>query len=335
MTATATYTAPATEAATTTTTTATEATAAVTGSREWRPPRPTDMHLTLAPLQHGSGDPSFRRSPDGSVWRASRTPLGPVTTRLRQRRDGTVLADAWGPGAPWSLEMLPELLGARDDDSTFDRSHRLLRDPARRFAGWRICRSGLVLESLVPVVLEQKVTGIEAKTSWRRLLLRFGEPAPRPAGAGADVPWLRLIPDARTWSRIPSWEWHLAGVGPERSRRIVSLATHAARLEATLDLPCPEAARWFRLLPGVGVWTAAEVLQRAHGDPDAVSFGDYHVAKNVTWALTGTVGDDAEMERLLEPWRGHRYRVCTLLALAGLRRPRHGPRMSPTDYRAI
>lgn len=303
--------------------------------REWRPSRPTDLRLTLGPLRHGSGDPSFQRTADGSIWRASRSPLGPVTTRLRQRLDGTVLADAWGPGSAWAVETLPELLGERDDEAGFDSSHQLLRDPARRFAGWRICRSGLVLESLVPVVLEQKVTGIEAKTAWRRLLLRFGEPAPRPPGAGLDVPRLRLIPDARTWATIPSWEWHLAGVGPERSRRIVQLATHAARIEATLAMSGDDAARWFQRLPGIGVWTAAEVLQRAHGDPDAVSFGDYHVAKDVTWAFTGTVGDDAEMARLLEPWRGHRYRVCTLLALAGLRHPRHGPRMSPTDYRAL
>ena len=67
---------------------------------------------------------------------------------------------------------------------------------------------------------------------------------------------------------------------------------------------------------GVGVWTAAEVSQRALGDPDAVSFGDYHVAKNLTWALTGEVLGDAEMAELLEPYRGHRYRVQHLLELS-------------------
>jgi len=308
---------------------------AVVASRTWRPPRPTDVRLTLGPLRHGSGDPSHQRTPDGSTWRASRTPVGPVTLRLRQRHDGEVLADAWGPGAGWALDTLPDLLGAADDDTGFDCSHRLLHDPARRFASWRICRSGLVLESLVPVVLEQKVTGIEAKASWRRLLLRFGEPAPCPPGAAAAAPRLRLIPDGPTWARIPSWEWHLAGVGPERARRIVTLAVHATRLEATLAMSHAEAARWLQLLPGVGVWTAAEVMQRAHGDPDAVSFGDFHLAKDVTWAFTGVVGDDEGMARVLQPWVGHRYRVCTLLALAGHRRPRYGPRLSPTDYRAL
>ena len=52
-------------------------------------------------------------------------------------------------------------------------------------------------------------------------------------------------------------------------------------------------------VPGVGVWTAAETAHRALGDADAVSFGDYHVAKNVGWALTGEAVDDDGMAELL------------------------------------
>ncbi|MGL5852244.1 MAG: DNA-3-methyladenine glycosylase 2 family protein, partial [Phycicoccus sp.] len=82
-------------------------------------------------------------------------------------------------------------------------------------------------------------------------------------------------------------------------------------------------------LPGVGHWTWAEVAQRALGLADEVSFGDYHVAKDVTWALTGTPGDDTAMAELLEPYTGHRYRVQRLLELGGHHRPRRGPRMAP------
>ena len=71
-----------------------------------------------------------------------------------------------------------------------------------------------------------------------------------------------------------------------------------------------------------------EVRQRALCDADAVSFGDYHVAKDIGWALTGTPVDDTELESLLEPYRGHRFRVQVLLGLAGMRRPRRGPRMT-------
>ena len=40
-----------------------------------------------------------------------------------------------------------------------------------------------------------------------------------------------------------------------------------------------------------------------------MSFGDYHVAKDIGWALTGRPVDDEELEVLLEPYRGHRLRV--------------------------
>ncbi len=80
------------------------------------------------------------------------------------------------------------------------------------------------------------------------------------------------------------------------------------------------------------MWTSAEVRQRAHGDPDAVSFGDYHVAKDIGWALTGTPFDDAELEEFLEPWRPHRGRVQALVGLAGLHRPRRGARMAPRTH---
>ena len=71
---------------------------------------------------------------------------------------------------------------------------------------------------------------------------------------------------------------------------------------------------------------------RAHGDADAVSFGDYHIAKNVGWALTGEEVDDDGLAELLEVYRPHRYRVQRLIELAGLSRPRHGPRMAPRRH---
>jgi hypothetical protein len=59
-----------------------------------------------------------------------------------------------------------------------------------------------------------------------------------------------------------------------------------------------------------------------------VSFGDYHVAKNIGWALTGVPVDDDGLAVLLEPYAGHRYRVQRLLELTGAMRPRRGPRMA-------
>ena len=152
----------------------------------------------------------------------------PATNRARHDNDaGTVVgATAWGPGAAWLLDQLPGLLGAADDPAGFVPVHPLLRELARRHRGTRIGRSARVLEALVPAVLEQKVVGLEAHRAWRVLLLRHGLPAPGPAPAG-----MRVFPPARVWSRLPSWEWHQAGVEAVRARTIAGAASVAGRLE--------------------------------------------------------------------------------------------------------
>jgi len=140
------------------------------------------------------------------------------------------------------------------------------------------------------------------------------------------------LPTAEALAHVPSWEWLRCHIDGARSTTIVRAAGVAASLERTVGLPGDEVERRLTSLPGVGVWTAAEVRQRAHGDPDAVSFGDYHVAAQVGWAVRGSDFDDAELAEFLEPWRPHRNRVVTLLLRTGARRPRHGARMAPRTH---
>jgi 3-methyladenine DNA glycosylase/8-oxoguanine DNA glycosylase len=241
-----------------------------------------------------------------------------------------VSATAWGPGASWLLDTLPSLLGAADDPAGFAPVHPLLRDLSRRHGGLRVGRSGRVLEALVPAVLEQKVVSLEAHRAWRRLLLTFGDPAPGPAPAG-----MRVFPPAHAWLRIPSWEWHLAGVEAVRARTIAAAARVAGRMEEAIAMAPAEADRRLQAVPGIGPWTSAEIRQRACGDADAVSVGDYHLPAVVGWALAGRVTDDAGMLDLLAPYAGHRHRVTRLVELSGLRPPRRGPRLAPRDYRAF
>ncbi|GAB3686234.1 DNA-3-methyladenine glycosylase family protein [Angustibacter aerolatus] len=296
----------------------------------WRPGRPVGVHVTLATLRRSARDPAYRHDRvSGVVWRATRTPLGPATVRLEPRAvEAAVAAQAWGPGAGWVIESVPAMLGAHDDDSGFEPRHDLVGTAWRAAAGWRVPRTGLVIESLAPACVEQLVTGQEAFAGWVAIVRRHGEPAP---GPGALM-GMRVPPSAQTLTRIPSWEWLQASIDGKRSAAVVRSAQVAGRLEATIGMPHAEAERRLTAVPGVGTWTAAEVRQRAHGDPDAVSFGDYHVAKNITWALTGQVQDDDALLELLEPYAGHRYRVQRLLELAGVRRPRRGPRMAPRTH---
>jgi 3-methyladenine DNA glycosylase/8-oxoguanine DNA glycosylase len=302
---------------------------------EWDAQFPVDLRLVLGVHRRGRQDPAFRTDEAGAIWRTTRTPDGPATLRVLARRPADlpgprVAATAWGPGAGWVLQRLPDLVGAGDDPGAFRPAHPRLRELARSYPGLRLGRTWRVLEALVPAVLEQKVVGAEANRAWRRLLSWYGAPAPGPAPAG-----MRVFPAAATWAAIPTWDWHRAGVEGVRASTIVSAARAAGRLEQLCDCQPADADRRLRSLPGIGPWTSAEVRQRACGDPDAVSVGDYHLPARVGWALAGRPADDAGMVALLAPYHGQRHRAARLIELGGDGPPRRGPRMAVRDYRAF
>ncbi|MCH6469229.1 DNA-3-methyladenine glycosylase family protein [Sinomonas terrae] len=302
---------------------------------EWEAPECYSLATTCFPLQRGDGDPTFAVNPDG-LWTAFRTPHGPASVLLTQV-PGRVRARAWGEGASAAVASVPALLGLTDtweafDDEAFHASlPPLVRESRRRNPGLRLPATGRVVDALVPTILEQKVTTLEARRAYRYLLRRFGSPAP---GAGRVAPpGLLLAPTAAEWLRVPSWEWHRAGVGPQRSATVMRALRSASGLERLAARPAAEAAAALQSIPGIGIWTAAEVTQRTHADPDSVSVGDFHLAKFVGHALTGQRTDDAGMLRLLEPWRGQRQRVVRLLLLSGVRAPRFGPKLTIQDHR--
>ncbi len=302
-------------------------------ARDWLAPFPLDVRLTLSVHRRGGGDPAFRLDAAGAVWRTSLTPDGPGTLRVGSRTasSGTrVTGQAWGPGAGWLLDSVPAQLGFHDDRSGFTARHPEVAALVLRYEGLRVGRTGRVFEALVPAVLEQKVVGREAHRAWRFLLGAYGQAAPGPAPAG-----MRVFPAARAWARIPSWDWHRAGVEGVRARTILAAAAVAARLEEVSRLDPAEADRRLRSIAGIGPWTSAEVRQRAAGDPDAVSVGDYHLPRVVGWTLARRITDDDGMLELLAPYAGHRYRVTRLIELGGSHPPRRGPRMPVRDYRAF
>jgi 3-methyladenine DNA glycosylase/8-oxoguanine DNA glycosylase len=317
---------------------------------DWRAPFAVDVRVTLGVQGRGKGDPTYRVDEAGAIWRTSLTPDGPATIRVLPSAPAPaatrVRAWAWGPGAGWLLDALPAALGLHDDVSGFDPSvHPLIRESARSNPGFRLGRSGRLMEALVPAILEQKVVILEAHRAWRILLSKFGTEPPGPAPRG-----MRVFPDPGVWRRIPSWEWHRAGVEGVRAETIIRAASVADSLERLLALSHEDADRKLRTIPGIGVWTSAEARQRAAGDPDAVSVGDYHLKNVVGWALAGQDrSTDEEMLALLEPFKGHRHRATRLIGMSRGPRParsagsgprygagappRRGPRMSVRDYR--
>lgn len=297
----------------------------------WPAPYPVDLDLVLGPFRRGADDPTARRDADGSWWRATRNEAGPATVHL-SAVDGHVHARGWGPGADQACAHVPSLLGFGDDPSGFpiDALPDHLRvHAARVLSRWRVPASGLVLDALVPAVLEQKVTGVAARRALRSLLREAGEPAPGPRP-------LRVLPAPAQLVGVPSWTWHAWGVEPFQARTLMAAARLAGRLEECVRLPRESALDRLTAVPGIGRWTAAEVAARALGDPDAVSFGDYHLAAEVVHALTGRRdGDDDAMARLLEPFAGHRYRVQRIVETSGISRPSRGPRMPVADMRRL
>lgn len=287
---------------------------------------PLDLATTLGPLVHGRGDRTIHVTA-AEAWLAFRTPDGPATLRLEHAAPGTVRASAWGPGAERAVASVPALIGEADEPDRLVAHHPIIRDLQRRHAGLRLPATGRVFHALLPTILEQKVTGTEAFRSYAALLRRYGEPAPGPRR-------LMLPPTPARLSALPYYAFHPLGVERRRADLVRRAARHADRLDASAGPT--EARRRMTALPGIGRWTAAEVLRSAFGDPDAVSVGDFHVPHMVAWALAGEPrASDERMLELLEPYRGQRGRVQRLFEVGRISAPRYGPRLAPRSIAAI
>lgn len=295
------------------------------------PPLPFDLGSSLSELPCGARDPSCQVR-DGQLWWARRTPAGDVLLHLRQV--GTeVDARAWGPGAAWTLDGVPELVGARDDLDGFVAHDPVVARAHRRSPGLRIVRTGLVADLLVRTILEQKVTGIEAKRAWAAMIREWGEPAPGPWRP--DEGGLRLPPTSARFAAEPYESFHRFGVERRRADVIRRAASRIDRLEQAAAMPPSDARARLTALPGIGVWTAAIVQRLCLGDADAVEVGDYHVKNVVGWNLAGEPrATDERMLELLAPYDGHRGRVVRLLPLGGQWAPRYGPRLAPKRHLA-
>jgi 3-methyladenine DNA glycosylase/8-oxoguanine DNA glycosylase len=293
---------------------------------------PVDVRAVLWAHLRGYRDPTMRLTSSGA-WRAVLTPDGPATLRLAVTGDRRMTADAWGDGAAWAIAHASALVGVEDDPTALVPADRVVADLVRRLPSVVIGRSGLVWDALLPAILEQKVTGDEARRAYRGLVLRYGEPAPGPALTPAP---LFVPPAPAVLARLPYHAFHPFGVERRRADTIRRAAAAVPRIEQLVDQPFSRAEPLLRAIPGVGPWTTAEVAVRAWGDPDVVSVGDFHLPNLVAWALAGEPrADDARMLELLEPYRGQRARVIRLLELSGLRPPAFGPRMAPRRIEAL
>jgi 3-methyladenine DNA glycosylase/8-oxoguanine DNA glycosylase len=302
-------------------------TAALT--RRLRTARPVDLHRTFGPLVHGRFDPSARFTAN-AFWRASNAPGGTVTTRVRaDPSDGAVVVDAWGDGAAWAVEHAPDLVGLDDDRhdalAGFATDDPVVAPLLGQCAGLRLVRTRAVADIGIATVIEQRVTGLEARRVWARLVRRYGTRAPA-------VPDLMVPPAASLVAALADHTRHDLGIEGRRGAAMSRLAAEADALDRAAQHDDDTLIRRLRSLPGVGPWTTATVVHLVQGHPDAVPVGDWHFPRHVAYALAGErVADDARMLELLEPFRPFRGYVLRLILSSRPGPPRRVPRAVVPD----
>lgn len=284
---------------------------------------PVDLVRTCAPLTDGARDPSWMLH-STRIERAMWTPEGAATLQVDLADLGLSVA-AWGEGAGWAIEHAPSMLGLDRRDVELGAPHHPVVRRARRARPGLRHGAGLCLaDSIAPIILAQRVTSREARSSWFRLVEHYGETAPGPD------PQVRLPPHPRTLVRLSDAQWHVLGVERQRADTVRRTLGVLAALERARRVGSERFQEVVRSVPGCGPWTATGLAGQVLGDPDAVLLGDLHLPHAVCHALAGEArGSDARMLELLEPWKGRRAVVVRLLRSVGAGAPRRGPRYSP------
>jgi 3-methyladenine DNA glycosylase/8-oxoguanine DNA glycosylase len=282
---------------------------------------PVDLMATLRFQRMGPYDPCGAFDPRARRFAMTfRLLEGPVTLALAQVGPTSIEARAWGEGAARAMEEVPAICGAFDDPDAFTTDHHGVQRLARRFRKMRIPRVPWVFESLVAIILQQRVAFVEAAQGWRKIALERGDDAPGPLG-------LRLFPNKETLLAMPTWAYRESLVDRKRELAIRALLDHDEEIRASLGGSFDDVRRTLHRIPGIGAWTTESLLGQSRGDADAVPTLDYWMPHTIVHALTGKPrSTDEEMLALLERFRPHRGRVIRLISAAGYDAPRHGPR---------
>lgn len=287
---------------------------------------PLDLALTMGLIGMSSRDPSFRVLGRNTVTFATNTPQGAASARF-VHCDGMLAVDVWGVGGDHVLARARTLAGLHDRPLEFAPHHRALASLVRRYAGLRLTSGADPIEIAMRAVFGQRVTSDEARQSWWRFVRRHGDPAPGPLE-------LMAPPRSAVVARLGRDSLLRVGLDLHRSRALVALTREADRLRATLDDRERVAAR-LRTLPGIGPWTVGLVRHLAYGDASAVPLDDWHIGRDLCFALSGEErGNDTRMLELLAPFAGDEGRVWRLISAAGIHHPRRASGRAPNPLLA-
>jgi 3-methyladenine DNA glycosylase/8-oxoguanine DNA glycosylase len=176
--------------------------------------------------------------------------------------------------------------------------------------GLRLLRMPWLYDMTCSAILQQRIRTVDAMRDWRRITRRFGASAPR---------GLMAFPPAEVLAKVPHFELEGMGIDAKRARALLNFARESNLVRLKPGMSFAEMRQYLLRVPGVGPWTTESVLGYGAGDADAAIPGDLHLPRVVCYALAGEFkGSDERMMELLEPFRGHRFRIIRLLYAAGL-----------------
>ena len=284
-----------------------------------------DLRSTFA--FHKGQDPCHIKSAQHFA-KATRTPEGPASWQVTQR-EGALDFQAWGPGAHWCSERALDLSGLWDRGHSWQPTHPVMAELARRKPGVRIPKMHRVFEALMPFVLGQLVQGVEKARAWRSMVASLGEDAPGPLG-------LALPPAPKTLyrcsqARLKSW-----GVLGFQARTLKELCFVASRLEKASTMAPADAVALLTRVRGIGPWTIGMAGLHSLGHPDAVPEGDYNLPGLVGHVLLGDreALDEASAMAELAQFSPNRGRAVLLMKTAGPKAKRRHARAPMRDLKA-
>lgn len=262
---------------------------------------------TVMPTAPGSLDYSRRGlafAPDGrEVFRTWGSPERPWVLAVAPGSSRWTIR-AWGADGPAARRAVREMFSLGDPIPEFYRLTRnepVLRGVEHRFRGLRAPRDAHPYESLLQAVLGQQVSVASANATRRRLFARFAEPI---VVDGLAVP---RVPAPSRLAAAPLDELRRVGLSRAKARTVRELARRAADLPAVnvMRRRRPEFGRAaLEALPGVGRWTAENVLLRGAGRRDIFLGGD--LAVRVALDRFGAVPREAP-EGVARRWAEEHY----------------------------
>jgi len=189
------------------------------------------------------------------------------------------------------------------EDTGVLRLHRML-------PGLRVIRIPWLYDMTCSAILQQRIRTVDAMRDWRRIANRYGAPAPL---------GLRAFPPSDVLAEVPQFALEAMGIDAKRAKALLRFARELRFVSLKPEMGFTQLRQTLLRVSGIGPWTTETVLGYGAGDTDAAIPGDLHLPRIVCYALAGERdGSDERMMELLEPFRGHRFRIIRLVSAAGL-----------------